>query len=527
MDNFISAVTQLKASEDTKYDVLYVNTPWNKLSVEQMGKIDLSSLTKDEALMYMWADTYSIQASIALFRLQGFKFESVYQICDVATYAAPEPRAKPIAEMMMGEQGDASSPPLETPETLETPGASGTTVDKAAAKPTVKRVKKLRCPPLALPKYWKDVTAKGSTRPTTEFLLLGRKGDRDVLDKLTNEKAGTLPYQVVRKPELGKKSRSVPKKNINLDPEWVCDRPEEFLDTLMAHLKPSAKVLEVFGSTLKKTTDSIGPNVPGGFCPGYGSNTGLANCLNKVMRSLKKVQLQSLCSSLSKMAQAEDNDRDTKIKEFKAVEPIWTEIVASLADIKSPVSYDWSSEDAELPAEWLRIVVLAFAQKNTAEFGDLRRKRKKRKTNKDSPRACHGIAKPVVVSKELTDFLGLEEGHMVSRTHTVKLLNNYVKANGLQNPDKKIEIVPDEAMLKLLKPAADFGPITYFKMCSLLGPHFPKEAQEVKDARAKVVKEAKDAARAAKAEAAKAAKAEASSNGEGPAAKKAKKGLNK
>ncbi|CAM9215352.1 unnamed protein product, partial [Ectocarpus sp. 12 AP-2014] len=72
-----------------------------------------------------------------------------------------------------------------------------------------------------------------------------------------------------------------------------------------------------------------------------------------------------------------------------------------------------------------------------------RRKRKKRKTNKDSPRACHGIAKPVMVSKELTDFLGLEEGHMVSRTHTVKLLNNYVKANGLQNPAKKIEIVPD------------------------------------------------------------------------------------
>lgn len=164
MDNFISAVTQLKASEDTKYDVLYVNTPWNKLSVEQMGKIDLSALTKDEALMYMWADTYSIQASIALFRLQGFKFESVYQICDVATYAAPEPKAKPIAEMM-GEQGDVSSPPLETPETPETADASGTPVDKAAAKPTVKRVKKLRCPPLALPKYWKDVTTNPRVPP--------------------------------------------------------------------------------------------------------------------------------------------------------------------------------------------------------------------------------------------------------------------------------------------------------------------------------------------------------------------------
>ena len=509
MDNFISAVTQLKASEDTKYDVLYVNTPWNKLSVEQMGKIDLSSLTKDEALMYMWADTYTIHSAIELFRLQGFKFDSVYQICDVASYNVSEPKPKTTVDMVTTEDVNATAPP----ETAQTP------VDKVGTKTTAKRVKKVRCPPLTLPRYWKNLPNKGSTRPTTEFLLLGRKGGRDVLDKLMNEKAGTLPYQVVRKPELGKKSRSVPKKNINLDPEWVCDRHEDFLETVAAHLKPSVKILEVFGSTLRKAMDSIGPNIPGGFCPGYGNNIGLANCLNKAMRSMKKVQLQALCSSLSKMAQVEEDDRDAKVKEFKAVEATWADVVKSLADMKSPVLYDWGSADADLPAEWLRLVVLSFAQKNTADFGDLRRKRKKRKVNKDSPRACHGIAKPVKVSKELTDFLGLDEGHMVSRTHTVKLLNNYVKAKGLQNPENKIEIVPDEAMLKLLKPADDFGPITYFKMCSLLGPHFPKESQEVKDARAKEAKEAKEAKAAAKE-----ANAMKDVTEGGPVAKKVKKG---
>ena len=514
MDNFISAVAQLKDSEDTKYDALYLNTPWNKLTVEQMGKIDLSSLTKDEALMYMWADTYSIKFATELFKLQGFKFHSVYQICDVATYPpAPEPKAAgeaaptSVADVMHGSDKDED-------KDKDSAAAAAAVVDKAIVKTTTKRAKKQRCPPLTLPKYWKSVANKGSTRPTTEFLLLGRKGDRDVLDKLMNDKAGTLPYQVVRKPELGKKSRSVPKKNINLDPEWVCDRPQEFLETTIAHLKSSVKILEVFGSTLKKTTDSIGPNVPGGFCPGYGSNTGIANCLNKVMRGMKKVQLQLLCSSLSKMAQADDADRETKVKEFKVVEATWTDIVKSLTDIKSPVSYDWSSVDHELPAEWLRLVVLSFAQKNMADFGDLRRRRKKRKTNKDSPRACHGIAKPVVVSKELTDFLGLEEGHKVSRTHTVKLLNNYVKTKGLQNPAKKIEIIADEALLKLLRPPTDFGPLTYFRMCSLLGPHFPKESQEVKDAKAKAAKEAKEA---------KAAAAKIKKNQEGPVAKKAKK----
>lgn len=211
----------------------------------------------------------------------------------------------------------------------------------------------------------------------------------------------------------------MPKKKINLDPEWVCDRTEEFLDTTMAHLKSSAKILEVFGSTLKKAADSIGPNVPGGFCSGYGSNTGLAGSLNRATNSMKKVQLQALCSSLSNMAQAGDGDRATRVKEFKAVEPSWTEILKSLADIKSPVSYDWGSKEADLSTEWLCLVVLHFTQKIFADFGDPRRKRKKRKTDKDSPRACHGIIKPAVVPKELTDFLGLEEGHMVSRTLTV------------------------------------------------------------------------------------------------------------
>ncbi|CAM9096677.1 unnamed protein product, partial [Ectocarpus sp. 12 AP-2014] len=499
MDNFLSAVAQLKAAKDTKYDVIYVNTPWNKLSVEQMGKIDLSSLTKDEALMYMWADTYTINSSIELFKTQGFKFESVYQVCDVASYpSSPTPQEPKLTKPSQAEAPVSMPVPVPVPvpaaETSAPENKAETEVEATGRPAASKRAKKQRCPPLTLPKYWKEVQGKGSTRPTTEFLLLGRKGGRDVLDKLMNDKAGTLPYQVVRRPDLGKKSRSVPKKNINLDPEWVCDRPTEFLDTAMTHLKPSVKILEVFGSTLRKTTDSIGPNVPGGFCPAYASTTGLANCLNKVMRSMKKVQLQSLCSGLSKMAQADCADRDAKVSTFKAVEPMWAEIIKSLSDIKSPVCYDWSSEDADLPAEWLRLVVLSFAQKNTADFGDLRRKRKKRKTNKDSPRACHGIAKPVMVSKELTDFLGLEEGHMVSRTHTVKLLNNYVKANGLQNPAKKIEIVPDEPLAKLLSPPADFGPITYFKMCSLLGPHFPKETQEAKDAKILQAKEAKQAA---------------------------------
>jgi len=152
MDCFISAVAQLKASEDTKYDVIYLNTPWNKLSVEQMGKIDLSALTKDEALMYMWADTYTMQSAMELFKLQGFKFESVYQICDVATYPAPEPKMPKVeadGEKMsvtkMMDDGTAPPTPKDS-ENSETPVAPETSV-----KTVTKRTKKQRCPPLSLP----------------------------------------------------------------------------------------------------------------------------------------------------------------------------------------------------------------------------------------------------------------------------------------------------------------------------------------------------------------------------------------
>lgn len=71
MHNFLFAVAQLKASEDTKYDVLYVNTPSNNTSAEQMGNVDLSSLVKDEALMNMWADTHTLQSTIELLKSQG------------------------------------------------------------------------------------------------------------------------------------------------------------------------------------------------------------------------------------------------------------------------------------------------------------------------------------------------------------------------------------------------------------------------------------------------------------------------
>ena len=482
MENFLSSFMQLKSSDD-KYDCLYLNTPWHKLSVEQLGKLDVSSLTKDDALLYMWGDTYSMSDSMDLARKYGFKFDSIYQISDFSSYPKTTPLKDLKSENKDKKVTESSSVDVSDETKVEPMSVDGSVESKVVedsveskTKTVTKRVKKSRCPPLSLPSYLKN-SEMGSSRPMCEVLLLFYKGDRNILKSLSNEKAGSIAYQVSAHPELGKKSRSVPKKNIYLDAELVCDRPAEFLETVLNHLSPNAKVLELFGSSVRNKVDSCGPNIPGGFSTSYNSLSGISGTFNKILRTMRKVQLQSLLSALVKIGQTDD--RDVKVKEFASVKDLWEPLVSSLSDLKSKVSYDWGSEEIDLPAEWLRLAVIFFTQKNIADFGSLRRRKKKRKTSANGKPACHGIAKPMIVSKELTEFLGLKEGDKISRTHSVKLINDYVKEHGLQNPERKIEIIPDEKLAKILNPPENFGPVTYFKMCGLIGPHFPKTEKKL------------------------------------------------
>jgi len=457
---------QLK-SGDEKYDAIYFSTPCKNLTTSQLAKLDVKSLVKDDSLLFMWSDTFSVGESISLASSYGFQFESVYQISDLTTYP------KQCLRDVVTEVGEEVSEVVEEPVKTETMVVEESAVKE---KKVIKRVKKLRAPPLSLPIHM-ATSDGGSSRSMCEMLLLFYRGDRSVLKTLTNEKAGTIGYQIVQHPELGKKSRSVPKKNIYLDPENVCDRPDEFLDTVLNHLVPSARVLEMFGSTVRSKVDSCGPNIPGGFSTGYNSVSGLSGTFNKVLRGMRKVNLQTLNTALTKMGNTEV--REEKVVLFKTVADLWKPVVAALGDLKSSISYDWGSEDPELPTEWLRLAVIFYTNKNIADFGSLRRRKKKRKTSVNGKPACHGIAKPMIVSKELTEFLGLKEGEKISRTHSVKLINDYVKEHGLQNPERKIEIIPDEKLLKILNPPEDYGKITYFRMCGLLGVHFPPSAKKI------------------------------------------------
>ena len=67
------------------------------------------------------------------------------------------------------------------------------------------------------------------------------------------------------------------------------------------------------------------------------------------------------------------------------------------------------------------------------------------------PRVLSGFLKPVTVSTELCDFVGCEQGSLLSRVDVTRAMCAYVKDNNLQSdPKSKSVIVPDEKLAKLL-----------------------------------------------------------------------------
>ena len=95
--------------------------------------------------------------------------------------------------------------------------------------------------------------------------------------------------------------------------------------------------------------------------------------------------------------------------------------------------------------------------------------------NKPKPnRKPCGFARPSPVSKEMCDFLKVAHDTMVSRTDVTKALISYIKEHGLQNPQNKRQILPDETLYKLFGEESKSVELTYFTMQKYVNRHFPK-----------------------------------------------------
>ena len=99
-------------------------------------------------------------------------------------------------------------------------------------------------------------------------------------------------------------------------------------------------------------------------------------------------------------------------------------------------------------------------------------KKNTKKQKNQSTKSPSGFAKPSQITEELCKFLNKEVGTEMARTQVTKELNNYIKENKLQNPDKKKYINPDEKLKKLLKVDESF---TYFELQKYMSHLFPKK----------------------------------------------------
>ena len=83
-----------------------------------------------------------------------------------------------------------------------------------------------------------------------------------------------------------------------------------------------------------------------------------------------------------------------------------------------------------------------------------------------------GFAKPGPVSDELSKFLKLGKGELISRTAVTRRINTYCKDNNLQLESDKRQIVPNEPLRKLLKMNKD-DKLTFFNLQTYMKVHFP------------------------------------------------------
>jgi chromatin remodeling complex protein RSC6 len=101
-------------------------------------------------------------------------------------------------------------------------------------------------------------------------------------------------------------------------------------------------------------------------------------------------------------------------------------------------------------------------------------KASQKKKRASGNRAPSGFVKPTLISDELALFLGKEKGSKLARTAVSKEINNYIRANKLQDGANGRKINADAKLGKLLK-LAKTDELTYFNLQKFMKHHFIKE----------------------------------------------------
>jgi hypothetical protein len=96
-----------------------------------------------------------------------------------------------------------------------------------------------------------------------------------------------------------------------------------------------------------------------------------------------------------------------------------------------------------------------------------------KKKRKAGNRAPSGFVKPTRISDELASFLGKSSGSEMARTEVTRDINQYIRANKLQDTTNGRKINPDSKLADLLK-IKKGEELTYFNLQRYMSPHFAK-----------------------------------------------------
>lgn len=131
--------------------------------------------------------------------------------------------------------------------------------------------------------------------------------------------------------------------------------------------------------------------------------------------------------------------------------------------------------DSNLILKTLQNNVKILYKEFVKERKELLKKSNKNNKKKKKKNSLSGFAIPSKITKELADFLGLDENIEIPRTDVTKLICKYIKDNNLQNPENKKIIIPDEKFKKLFEGQLDENnKLEFFNIQTYLKCHFIK-----------------------------------------------------
>uniref|UniRef100_A0A6C0I141 DM2 domain-containing protein n=1 Tax=viral metagenome TaxID=1070528 RepID=A0A6C0I141_9ZZZZ len=114
---------------------------------------------------------------------------------------------------------------------------------------------------------------------------------------------------------------------------------------------------------------------------------------------------------------------------------------------------------------------LKYIEKTAKRIIDKEEKKEKSKLIQQ-PAKKKGFTQPAKISSLLAKFMNVPTETMISRPDVTKFLMQYIKEKGLENPDNRRQIWPDDALWEILgEEARKENILTHFNLQKFMSKH--------------------------------------------------------